>query len=273
MNATAGTARWRRLLRRQIVGPFARLVAGLVGKRRWLEFRWRQGALPTNAYYDALTGLIIRRLLDRDAVAVDIGCHRGEVLELMLERLKNGRVAAFEPIPARFAELAARFADDDRVRLFKLALSDRTGQSEFNLVISNDAYSGFRRRRYDRPIETDTTIIVDTDRLEDVLARESMGPVRLIKIDVEGAELEVLRGAEAVLRADRPAILFEHGPGAADIYGTTPDMLLDLLAGEHDYRVYRLGDWLAGRPALDRASFVDEFHHGRHYFFLALVGH
>ena len=62
----------------------------------------------------------------------------------------------------------------------------------------------------------------------------------LIKIDVEGAEEAALRGAMGTLRHHRPIVLFEHGRGSADVYGTTPGRIHDLLVGELDYRIYDL---------------------------------
>jgi hypothetical protein len=70
-------------------------------------------------------------------------------------------------------------------------------------------------------------VSVRTERLDDVLADGP--PPALIKIDVEGAELGVLKGAVETLQRHRPHVLFEHGAGGADLYGTTPVEVFDLL--------------------------------------------
>jgi Methyltransferase FkbM domain len=72
-------------------------------------------------------------------------------------------------------------------------------------------------------------IAVQTERLDDVLD-DSYVPT-LIKIDVEGAELGVLRGAVETLHRHRPVVVFEHGLGGADLYDTHPTELFDLLDG------------------------------------------
>jgi hypothetical protein len=146
-------------------------------------------------------------------------------------------------------------------------LSDTAGETTFQHVVSNPGYSGLLRRRYDRPEEEVVEIRVRLARLDDLVAANA--PIRLVKIDVEGAELQVLRGAAAMLRRDRPFVVFEHGQGAADCYGTRPEQVFDLFA-ECGLRLSLMGDWLAGgRSALSREAFVDEFDAARNYYFLA----
>jgi hypothetical protein len=93
--------------------------------------------------------------------------------------------------------------------------------------------------------------------------------VRLVKVDVEGAELQVLRGALGTLRRHRPFVLFEHGLGAADRYGTEPEQVHDLLAGDVGLRVTLMSRWLRGQPPFGREEFADAFRAGRAFFFLA----
>ena len=94
------------------------------------------------------------------------------------------------------------------------------------------------------------------------------GALRLVKIDVEGAELQVLRGAVETIRRCKPTIVFEHGIGGADCYGTEPEDVYDLLDGE-EMAVSTLDGWLAGAVPLSRAAFADEFRSGRNFYFLA----
>ena len=109
-------------------------------------------------------------------------------------------------------------------------------------------------------------ITVATERLDDVIPEDAA--IRLLKIDVEGGELGVLRGGMGLLARHRPVVVFEHGLGAADYYGTRPEQLLEVFSS-CDYRVTLMADWLTGGPDLSNDAFVEEFETCRNYYFLA----
>ena len=231
---------------------------------RRAERRLAAGAIDRNTYYDTLTALVMARVVRPDAVCLDVGCHAGDLLAMMVAFAPGGRFHGFEPLPAFHARLVREFPGP-AFRFHRVALSDAAGTSTFNHVTSNPAYSGLLRRRYDRPHETEESIEVQTARLDDVLRAEGVDRVDFIKIDVEGAELRVLRGAVDTLARHRPYIVFEHGLGAADWYGTRPQQVHALLAAQ-GLSVSRLADWLGGRPALDERGFAAAFDGGDYYF-------
>ena len=105
--------------------------------------------------------------------------------------------------------------------MHEVALAAGTGVSEFHHVVTNDSYSGLRGRRYDRPRESVEVISVATARMDDVIPADL--PIAFVKIDVEGGELGVLAGAQRTLARWAPVVVFEHGLGAADYYGTRPE--------------------------------------------------
>jgi len=108
-------------------------------------------------------------------------------------------------------------------------------------------------------------------RLDDVLPPGTR--VDLLKIDVEGGELQVLLGARALLAANRPVIVFEHGLGGSEYYGTRPEQLHELLTGpDLNLRVSTMARWLAGRPPLSRAELVEQFERQLNYYFIAYPG-
>ena len=208
-----------------------------------------------NARDNELATRVMARVLRRDSNWIEIGGSTGDLLWHVLRCAPRGRHFAFEPIPQLAALLRAKFPPN--VTVHALALSDSHGEAEFHHVVSNPGYSGLRRRVYPRAAEEVQLIRVPTARLDDVLPAGLR--VDAMKIDVEGAELQVLRGAIGTLRTQRPYVLFEHGRGAADCYGTTPQDVYDLLTRECGLRISLPEDWLAHRPPLDRDGFVAQF--------------
>jgi len=225
-------------------------------------------AVDRNTLYDAQTAAVMERVLERRSNCIDVGCHVGAILDEMLRLAPEGRHFAFEPLPDLYANLARKYAAAANVQLHEVALSDAPGVATFQHVVSNPGYSGLLKRRYDRPHEDVVEIRVKLARLDDLLPRDV--DVRLVKIDVEGAELQVLRGGLEMLRRCRPFVVFEHGMGAADCYGTRPEMVFDLFA-DCGLRLSLMGDWLdsRGKRTLSRDAFMDEFNAVRNYYFLA----
>lgn len=219
--------------------------------------------------YDIQTLQVMQRVLREDSNCVDVGCHQGSMLKEMLRFAPRGTHFAFEPIPGMYAGLQKKFGHLPNVRLHDCALSDTAGTTTFQHVVSNPAYSGLRRRRYDRAHEQVEEIRVET-RLLDALLPEHV-PVRFIKVDVEGAELQVLQGAAETIRKHRPVIVFEHGLGGADYYATRPEQVYDLLAGRCGLRVFVMADWLQddSRPSLSREAFCRQFSTGSDYYYMA----
>lgn len=170
--------------------------------------------------------VVLATALRRDGNAIDVGANQGDTLEMILAVAPEGRHVAYEPIPGLAEELVARYPGVD-VR--NAACSDEAGSAEFTHVLDAPAMSGLRRRE-DLPSDAGVErITVRLDKLDDALP-EGYVP-SLVKIDVEGAELLVMRGAAETLARHRPVVIFEHGIGGADLYGSKPGELWDLLDG------------------------------------------
>jgi FkbM family methyltransferase len=171
--------------------------------------------------------VVLATVLRTNSNAIDVGANEGAVLDSIVRLAPGGRHLAYEPLPELSERLAARFPSVD-VRC--AALSDVAEETEFSHVLDAPAYSGLRERA-DLPVGADRVrrIPVRTERLDEALPGGYVPT--LIKIDVEGAELQVLRGAVDTLERHRPFVLFEHGAGGADLYGTRPQDVFDLLDG------------------------------------------
>ena len=223
-------------------------------------------ALTENEKTDRLTNKVIGRVCKPGDTCVDAGSHKGRILEMMLHASPGGMHYAFEPIPALFDLLEKKYRG--KALILPFALSNAAGAASFNLVLTNMAYSGLLKRKYDRP-ERDIQIEVQTARLDDMIPAHRQ--IRLIKLDLEGGEYRALQGSIGLLTRWKPVILFEFGKASAGAYGNDASQLWELLTILLPYRIYTLPAWLCGREPLSKQHFCNCFENGNVFFFVAIA--
>jgi FkbM family methyltransferase len=136
---------------------------------------------------------------------MDVGANWG-LYSLLISRAvgPSGKVYAFEPVPEIFARLKEHIALNNATNVIPvpIALSDEKGTAKMS--VKGGGSSLFRR-------VSDEFVEVQVERLDDFVEREKIERVDAIKIDVEGAELKVIRGADKTLQAagTTPEELFE----------------------------------------------------------------
>jgi len=221
--------------------------------------------LSKNHKYDLLTRKIISNL-PTSSNCIDVGCYKGEILDLMKNAAPQGQHFGIEPIPSQFDFLIRKYSQIANCSIINIAASNTKGVSEFNYVTSNPSYSGLLKRDYDKPNEIDTTIKVRTDLLDNVIPKNIQ--IDLIKIDVEGAELLVLEGAINLIKKNKPVVIFEHGIGASNHYGATPTKLFDFFA-EVSMKVSMLDKYLSNKKSLTREEFEKQYYDRLNYYFIA----
>lgn len=182
----------------------------------------------------------------RGGAFVDVGAHLGQTLVKLLALGDDRRYVGFEPQPraASYLErlLAANREGGDAV--VAAALGELNGATELLLAKDVDEaasiVAGFRpRERYGQ------RWIVPLLRGDDALAEIGVGPVGVLKVDAEGAELEILRGFAGTIGSERPVILceilpiYDEGTEVGRLRRARADALVELLGG-HGYRLLRI---------------------------------
>lgn len=221
--------------------------------------------LTKNLEYDRLTKKIMKKTIKPSSNCIDVGCHKGEILDIILKSAPNGKHFAFEPIPELYENLFQKYAP--RVSLYPYALSDTEGNTIFQYVKNAPAYSGIKKRKYDIDNPEIEEINVELKKLEDIIPTDIA--IDFIKIDVEGAELGVLKGAKNILLKNKPIIVFEFGLGASDYYNTQPFDIYNLLVDEIGLQIFTLKGWLANDAALTSKDLEELFNSQKEYYFIA----
>ena len=191
---------------------------------------------------------LLKKIIGSSWNCIDVGCHLGSVLQTITKLSPQGQHIAIEPIPHKASWLRKKFPN---VEVMQIALSDKTGEQEFFLQPYRSAYSGLRvHNNSNGKVEC---LRVECQRLDDILPQYRH--INLIKIDVEGGELAVLRGAPRLLKNFHPPILFECTQSGLTAFGIKPEDVYEFLVKQHSYSIYLIKDWLAGGEALSYEDF------------------
>lgn len=165
--------------------------------------------MPPNAFVEQ------QRLLGavQPEVIFDVGGHFGETVREYKALFPDATIYSFEPFGESFAALERTAAEFQNVRAVNLALSDRAGEAEFSanvnsatnslLPVADDAY-----RAWNRLVEAKERTRVRTETLDKFCETHRVEAIDLLKLDVQGGEPLVLRGAENMLRRGAVRIVY-----------------------------------------------------------------
>lgn len=174
---------------------------------------------------------VLEKFLKAGDTFIDVGANQGEYSLWAARKVKaKGKVIAFEPMSQLFDQLTENIQLNEPFRKtitpVKLGLSDKKG--EVTLYASEDSNEGTNTI-----YTTDKFSIelgkIQLDTLDEQLEKLKINKVNFLKIDVEGAELQVLKGALNTLKNNRPILLLEINKDACIAGGYQPDDILELL--------------------------------------------
>ena len=165
------------------------------------------------------------RLLQDDMTVLDVGSHQGEYLRIMAPLVEQ--VIAFEPCLRDYRFLEATL-DHENVELERLALGARNGSADLHICDRFEAYG------YNSLFEPDEGHAwmpfhvepVKMQMIDYYLDHAGIDRVHFVKLDIEGAELEFLRGADKLL-ASKPSIMCELSPTNPSHAGAVASYLIE----------------------------------------------
>jgi FkbM family methyltransferase len=210
-------------------------LAAYSGYKTWIE------AGPVNR---------LREFVPEDSTVVDVGANVGFfTMKFALWVGEQGRVIAVEPDRENFEVLAAKVKKaglQDRVRLHQAAAAAETGLVRLR---RNELHPGDHRISF-RP----EGISVPAVTVDDLVAAAAPQSVSLVKIDVQGAEMLVLKGAKRMLDQMHPALFVEVDDGALRSFGSSAHELVKYLR-VRGYETHELvGDGPPRKLSFDRIS-------------------
>jgi FkbM family methyltransferase len=195
-------------------GKILTIKEGLLSGKAWIRFMRTSSEAYIIGNYEAPVQAALAKYLRPNMVFYDVGANGG-FFSLLGATLvgPNGKVVAFEPHPTTAKQLKKQMHINNmqHVDVVVAAVSDKVGTAKLSDDTSSDMLSLVNAHKSKRTIKVKTTTIDQETK--------SRPLPDLLKIDVEGAEIDVLRGAHQLICAKRPILLVEiHSPEIAIQY-------------------------------------------------------
>lgn len=184
-------------------------------------------------FYDLPTQLLLMNILKEGDVFIDVGANIG-MITLLASRLVGdaGQVIAFEPNPNAAARLSATIEENhiSNVVLHLCALAAQDGEATLSVVTSHSGMGTIADIPKKLLPLVSAVHKVKIVRGADLLTERSRPPA-VIKLDVEGYELQALQGLEPVLARHKPLVVTEVIPEFLDRAGDSLQKMLDFMNG------------------------------------------
>lgn len=203
----------------------------------------RAGVAAAIEHTHALQNLRVRTVLD-------VGCNRGQFSLTCRRLFPDAIIVAFDPLPSACGKYNDLFGSDDRAECIETALGSETSQLLLNVTHKDDSSSLLtigRSQSENFGTRVAGQRLVSTSTLESHLAKRELQPPILLKIDVQGWELEVLKGAPSAMKGidlvycEMSALELYEGQALADeLIGWMREHAFVLL-GMYNPRVSRKG--------------------------------
>jgi FkbM family methyltransferase len=262
--------------------PVYSMISGIAGKKKYQNFfavlyhmsvkgmNLRNINFTDNGESRVVKGISAYYRTNRPAGPVhlfDVGANMGHYSEVLMKEFDGVEaiIHAFEPLPVPFAATKELFRRNGRSPFaHNFGLGDQNGQVKF--YVDNETSelgSIFHRNMSDIDIVFNIVKEITIKRLDDFCAEHQMNHIHFVKMDVEGAELEVMKGSKKMLSENKiDFIQFEFGSGNSDsktfmkdffgilsenyqLFRILKDGLFEMPSYHNDYEILVMGNYFA----------------------------
>jgi len=210
------------------------------------NFRGVQLTVPTHditiapglvgGFYEKIELDVFERLAAISRVIVDVGANIGLYCCIAADRAPAfGKIVAFEPVPENLRYLRRNLGENERtaqVVVEEQAVGQASGKLQIYLA---EGSIGTHSPSVKNAFNSTTSITVPMVSLDEYVQQKLRDrPIDLLKVDVEGYDCAVLRGAHRTLHEDKPTLCIEFAPNHLVNCGFRPDEFLDMIFGIYD---------------------------------------
>lgn len=209
--------------------------------REEIEVRLENGEiLPLNHIHRSIR--LVKKLALKDFIILDIGGGIGASVNIFNKLLPKNRIIVFEPIFENYSTIVSKFADFSNIEAHNVAVGDKNSKEQINVAkritssslfpIAADSESTYYN---EMSLGQNRIESIEIVKLDDFLEKTTC-EVGIIKIDVQGYELNVLKGAVEVLKRTKTIVLEVNNHEA--YVGSPKYFEIDLFLREHEFSLY-----------------------------------
>lgn len=152
--------------------------------------------------------------LDRAEISIlDVGANKGQTARKYRSEFPAAEFYCFEPFPDSIAELQNQFSDDRKIHIVPKAVGRERGVATFFVTELDTTNSLSLRpatdgRYYPKSAGPKETIEIEVIDIDGFLKENNVSMIDIMKLDIQGGELEAMRGAESLLKAGSVSLIF-----------------------------------------------------------------
>lgn len=181
-----------------------------------VPYAWRKNVLDLVRPERPGIGPVLRRMNRDMSVVFDIGANVGDISQLMLHYFPKALIYSFEPCLDTYSQLVSNIAKtghSNRSRPFRLGFFDEEKEATLNITSFHGANSMLditaEYQKLHPHIEKVNTEQITLVRLDDFVSQHNIGHIDLVKIDVEGVELQILKGGPKTFSTSVDTVIME----------------------------------------------------------------
>ncbi len=187
---------------------------------------------------------LINRLETPTPMILDVGANIGQSIEKFKHEWPDSQIHSFEPNPSTFLTLSSMWSEVTGVFPSNIALTDTIGNVPFYATRISELASLLPPSERMQFLSSENkydfeSLNIEADTLDNYCRKSDISKIDLLKIDVQGAELSVLKGAQSMLKNNTISIIYVESI-FADCYDSQTNFtdLLNFLNGSLGYQLW-----------------------------------